>query len=152
MELTILSAFLRIVLHGVVSRLAPDAMTRVCGEGGVLIRASQEMTRKFFEMGIFRVFRRMHCNPIFGLLAIAILAEGDWDFIGAECFSFDYKRSRFIFIPSVPGLVRKRADITEVAEDAHDGILPIYSEEFSDRGMSRIFTERAWELFLGKSD
>lgn len=44
-ELTTLCAFLRIVRHGVVSWLLADDITRVRGEGGVLIRVAQRMIR-----------------------------------------------------------------------------------------------------------
>lgn len=73
--LTTLGAFLRTVRDGVVSRLAPDDMTCVGGEGGVLIRVSQEMIRKRFEMGMYSVMCRMHRKPIFALLVIGRLAE-----------------------------------------------------------------------------
>lgn len=36
-ELTTLGAFLWTVRHGLVSRLAPDEMTRVCGDDGALV-------------------------------------------------------------------------------------------------------------------
>lgn len=70
-EVAKLEAFLRTVRHGVTSRLTPDGMTRVCGEGVDLIRVAHEMIPKWFETGSFRALRHMHCNPILGILVIA---------------------------------------------------------------------------------
>lgn len=112
--LTALGTFLRTVRHGVVNRLVSDEMTYVCGDDSVLIRVSHGLVRKWFDMGIFRMFRRLHCNSILALLVIALLAEGDRDVTGVEWFSFGCERSKFIFIPLVLGVTRKRADGTKV--------------------------------------
>lgn len=74
-KLTTVGAILRTVGHAVVSFLEPDDMTLVCSEDGVLIRVSQGVVQKWFDMGIFRALRRMHRTPILSLLAIARLAE-----------------------------------------------------------------------------
>lgn len=91
-ELKPLGAFLETVCHQVFNRLSKDDMNCVCGYDGVLIRAFQSMVRQCFAMGIFSVFRRIHCNPILALLAIALLAEVDLDASGAEWFPFMYER------------------------------------------------------------
>lgn len=88
-DLTAVVVFLRTVRHGVLSRLKPDDMTRVCGEDSVPIRVSHGMVRKWFDMDIFRVLRRAHCNPILALLEIVWLVKVDWNKTGVKWFSFD---------------------------------------------------------------
>lgn len=85
----------------------------------------------------------MHSNPILTILEIACLVELSYDATGVEWFAFDYEQSKFILKPAVSGVTRNRADGTEVIEGGHKKIRPIYCEEFEDRGMSRIFDERA---------
>lgn len=77
-------------------------------------------------MGIFHVLRRMHFNPILVLLAIARLAEVDWDKTSAEWFPFDYERAKLNSKPPVLGVTRTRANRTEVTEGSHDAIRPVY--------------------------
>lgn len=45
-----------------------------------------------------------------------------------------------------------RADGTEITCDGHYKIHPVYLEESANRGVSRDFAERAWQLFLEKGD
>lgn len=86
MELMTLGAFLGMVRYGVVNRFETDDMICVCGTDGVLICVSQEMVRHLFAIGIFRLLLRMHCNPIYALLAIVCSAEVDWNVTGIEWF------------------------------------------------------------------
>lgn len=51
-----LGAFMRTVLHRVLSRVVREDRTRFCGEDGVLIRVDRVSTRKLSDMGIFHVF------------------------------------------------------------------------------------------------
>lgn len=83
-ELTTRLAFLWTVCHRVVSRLALDDMSHVCGEGGVLIRVSQDMIRKRFEMNTICVLRRMHCDPLLAPLPNACLVEAHMYFTAAK--------------------------------------------------------------------
>lgn len=76
-------------------------------------------------MGIFSVLRHLHRNPILDLLAIARLAEIDWDVTVVELFSLDYERSRFIFIPLVSRVTRKRAEGSEVTKGGRDKICAV---------------------------
>lgn len=46
------------------------------------------------------MLHRMHCNSIIEILAIAHLAEVDWDATDVDWFPSDYEQSRFIYIPS----------------------------------------------------
>lgn len=48
-------ASLQTVRHGLISRFAPDDMTRVCGKCVVFIHVVQKIIQKGFEMGIFRL-------------------------------------------------------------------------------------------------
>lgn len=41
-------------------------------------------------------------------------------------------------------------DGTEGTEEGHDLAQRIYREEVADRGMFRLFSEQAWQLFLEK--
>lgn len=100
-------------------------MTRVCGAGSVFVRGAQIKGRIGFEMGIFRLLRRMHCNSILAILATARLAEIDWEATDVEWIPFDYEQSKFIFIRAVSGVTRTRADETEVAEGGHNKIRKI---------------------------
>lgn len=129
MESTTLGAFLRTVRHAVVSRLIPDDLTRVCSEDGVLILDSDGIIRKWFEVGIFRVSRRMYCNPSLAHLAIARLSEFGWDVTGVEWLPVNYERSRFIFVPPISGVTCKRADGTEVTKGGHDEVRSNYCED-----------------------
>lgn len=52
-ELTTVVGFIITARHGVISRLAPDDMTRVCSKGGVLIRGAQGIIPKWFGLGLF---------------------------------------------------------------------------------------------------
>lgn len=78
--------------------------------------------KEWFSIGIFRVLRRMHCNPIFAPLAIARLAEVSWDAIGVESFPFKYEQSKLICIPAAPRVSHKCADGMEVTQSGHDEI------------------------------
>lgn len=84
------------VRHGLVSWIAPDGMTRVCGEDGVYIRIAQEMIRKFFEIGNFRVLRCMLCNTVLVFVAIARLAEVVGDVGSVECLRLTTSRQGFV--------------------------------------------------------
>lgn len=130
--------------------MAPDDMTRVCDESGVLIRVALEMKRKLFEMGIFSLLRLMNCNPILALVTIAQLAVFDLDVNGVQWFPSDYKQSRFNFIPLVPGVSRKRAHGTEVTQGGHHKVHSIYHEQFADHGTSCLYTAQTWQLLLKK--
>lgn len=103
-------------------------------------------------MGTFGVSPRMNCNQILALLAIARFVEVDWGVNGIARFPFDYELSRFTFVPPVPRVTRKLAARTEIARGGHDEVRPIYREEFADFGMSRLFAERNWQLFLQKGN
>lgn len=116
MALTTLVAFLQTDRHAVVTRLAPDDMTHVCGNDGVLIPVFQGMVCSWLDMCIFRVLLSMHCNPILAFLTTAPIAEADRDVTGVEGFPIEFKQSMFIFIPLVAGVTRKRADGAEVTE------------------------------------
>lgn len=70
-ELTTLSALLRTVHYVVVNCLVPDDVTRVFGDNGALIPASEGIVRKLFDILILLVLCRMHYNPILALLTIA---------------------------------------------------------------------------------
>lgn len=83
-EVMTLVAFLQTFRYGVISRLALDDMTCVCCEVCVLVWVAQGTVRKWFEVGIFRVLRRMHYNPISAILVIACLAEVDWKATAVE--------------------------------------------------------------------
>lgn len=87
-KVTTLGAFLQAVLDVVISRLGLADMTCVYGKGGVLIRVGQKIIRKQFEMVIFRPLRHMHCNTTLPTLAIARLAEVDWEDSGIEWVAF----------------------------------------------------------------
>lgn len=97
-------------------------------------------------MGVFHSLNRIHCDPKVALLAIARFPEVDWEATGVERFPFHYSQSKFVFIPPVAGVTRRRADRTEVTEGDHDEIRPVYREKFGYRGMSYEFAERAWHL------
>lgn len=56
------------------------------------------------------MFCRMHCNPNLVLLAIARLAEFDWDATSVEWFALEYERSKFIFIAAVLVVMCKPAE------------------------------------------
>lgn len=71
LELTTLGSFLRTVRRGVLNRSATEDMNRFCDNDDVLFLVSQGMVRQWLAMGIFRVLRSMHCNPILALLVIA---------------------------------------------------------------------------------
>lgn len=77
-------------------------------------------------MGIFRVLSRMHCSRTLTLLTIAQLAEVAWNVTGVEWFPFNFKRSRFIYIPPVPRVTRKRADVAEATEGGYHETRPVY--------------------------
>lgn len=53
---------------------------------GVPILVVQGIIQKWFETGISRALRRMYSNPILAKLAIACLAEVDWDATVVERF------------------------------------------------------------------
>lgn len=55
------------------------------------------MVRKRFDMGIFCVLRRTHCNLILPLPAIARLGEVGWDATGVKWFPPEYEQSKFYF-------------------------------------------------------
>lgn len=129
----------------------PVDMAPVCSEDGVFIQIFQGMVRKWVDMGIIRVLRRMHSNPILALLAISQLAKVDWGVPGVEWFPFDYERSRFFFIPPVPGMKRIREDGSDIIKDSHDEIRPDCRVAFADRGMLHVFAERLGSCFLKKA-
>lgn len=103
-------------------------------------------------MGIFRVLHRTNYNPILALLAIARLAEVDWDATAVEWFPFIYDQSKFIFMPPVPEMTRKCANGREVTKGGHDEVRPIYRDKFTDRCMYRFFSERDWLFCTEKGD
>lgn len=70
----------------------------------------------------------MHCNPILEILAIARLAEVDWDGTGVEWFPCYYEQLKFLSVPVVTGVTGKRADGTETTKRGHDEICPTYRE------------------------
>lgn len=72
-------------------------------------------------------------------LAITWLVQIDWDAIDVDLFLFKYERSKFIFIPPVAIVTRKRVDGTKVIEYGHNEIRPDFREEFTDCVMSRLF-------------
>lgn len=142
--MTKLHSLLQTVRYKVVNRLTQEGMTHVCRGDGVLIQVCQYMARKWSDMGMFRVLRRTHCNPIFALLAIARFVEVDWDATGVDWFLFEYERSKFTFAPPVHGMTRKRANGTEVPKGYHDEVRPVYLEKFVNCGMYCDFAERTW--------
>lgn len=142
-KLKILSALLLTEHHAVVHCLATDNMTRICGNYGVLTRRYRGIVRRWFAMGTFCVWRRMHCSPILSPLAIVWSEKVDCDSIGVEWFPFEYEVSKFIFIPPVPGVACNRADRKGITEGGHDEFHPVYRKEFADRSRSRDFAERA---------
>lgn len=102
-----------------VSGLAPNDMTRICGEDGVLIRIAQRMIRKCFEMDTFHVLRRTHCNRTSAHLTIVRLEKVDWVVTDFEGLPFDYEEPTFEFISPLPEVRRKRAEDTKVDEGDH---------------------------------
>lgn len=130
--------------HRVVSLLAPYNMNRFCSEGGILIQIFLCKIRKWFEMGIFRLFRRMHCIPIVAFLAITRLAKVSWYATGIEWLAFDYDRSRCVFIPTVSEVTHTRADGMEVIKSGHHEVSPNYGKEFVDSVLSRLFAVRVY--------
>lgn len=142
-ELATLGWLLRVARLGVVNCLAPSVMTYVCGKDGSHIRVSQCMVCQWFAMSIFSLLRRLHCNLILALLAIARIAGIDWNAIGIEWFVFESELSKIIFVPLVPGVTCKRGDGTEISERGHCEIRPVYREAFADCGISCDFAKRA---------
>lgn len=69
-----------------------------------------------------------------------------------ERISFEYGRSRYIFIHPVSGETRKRVDRMEVTERCHEKICSVLREELANRGMPRLFDEGAWHPFLEMRD
>lgn len=152
MKLTTLGVFLRMVRHGVVNMLPTEDMIRNGDSDGVLIRVSQDMIRQWFGSDIFCVLRRMCCNLILSLTAIARIAEADWDGTRMERIPFEHERAKFMIILRKSGMMSRRADGTKLTEGGHNEIRLVYREEFADRGMSRDFAERAWHRFFETAD
>lgn len=110
------------------------------------------MVRQWFALGIFRVLLRMHSNLILALLAIARLVEIDWKSTGVKCFSFEYERSKFMFISPAPNVTWKCVDGTEATKDGHSDIRAFHREEFTGHGICHDFAERSRRSFLKKGE
>lgn len=78
------------VIDRVVGQLAPDDLAGVPCDS-VLIRVPQGMVPQWLEIGIIRMFRRMHCNLIVALIAIILIAKVDWGVNGVRWFLIDHK-------------------------------------------------------------
>lgn len=97
MELTTLGTFVHTVRYGHLNRLPPDNVTPVCLNDIVIIRLSQVVVRRWFEMGIFVVLCGMYRNPTLALRAMARLTEVDCDKTCVEWVLIEHERSKFIF-------------------------------------------------------
>lgn len=152
MELLTRGVLPRTVRDEVVNDLTPNDMSLVCGDDGVLIPGSQNVVRRWFHMGIFRLLRSGDSNQILSHSVVDCLAEVGWDGTGIERLLFKYEKSKFIFIPLVFGVKRECGDGMEVTKKGHEEIHLVSCEELVDHGVSREFAEQICHLFHGKSD
>lgn len=110
------------------------------------------MIQKWFEMGFFRLLRCLRWNPNASILAIARLEDLDWDDTGAEMVPFNNEQLWLFFSSAVSEVTQKWLDWTEINDCSHYELCSIYGKEFADSGMSRLYAEHAWHLFLENGD
>lgn len=91
----------------------------------------------------------MAVDPVLAPLAVAHVAEIDWDADTLQTwFLYNYEEAAIVRTPTVLTICRQQADETEVGERGHSEVCLTYRAEFVERGMSREFAEKTGRRFL----
>lgn len=114
------------VRHEFIRRLAKQDMNFVCSNNGLLTRVSQGTVRQWFAIDIFRVLRRMDYNSTLALLSIARLVKDYEKASDVKWFLLEHEMPKWVFVPSAPKRIRKRADGTEAGKGGLDEVRLVY--------------------------
>lgn len=102
----------------------------------------------WFKVYEFLNFRLKLRNEISVLLTIVWETDFVWSATEAKFVPYQYELAASLNILLMSEVMHRSADRTEDTENGHDVLCSMYREKFAERGISPVFTKKAWHVYL----